>query len=138
MMKKINNKGFTLIELIATLVILSLVIGLASYSITTLISNSREKNYNLLIEEITTAVELYYQECKYVNDNCVSDISLGYLVTNGYLKGNATNSDDSFDLVNPKDNESISDCNIKYSYNNGKIEVEADGQNSTNSCPTSY
>ena len=47
-----NNKGFTLVELIATIVVLALVMGLASYSIVGIIKRSKEKNYELLVTNI--------------------------------------------------------------------------------------
>ena len=44
-MRKYGNRGFTLIELIATLVVLVLVMSLGTYSITGLVQKSRyEKN----------------------------------------------------------------------------------------------
>lgn len=143
-MNKMNNKGFTLVELIATIVILAIVMGIGAYSITAIIENSREKDYELLIKEIVNATETYYQECKFVDNNCDSDsqITLDFLVTHGYLKGNSVKTDETnenkekFILVNPKDNKEISNCEIKYQYSGGKITVSA--VNPTGSCPTSY
>ena len=140
-MKKIGNKGFTLVELIATVVLLALVMGIGAYSITNVINNSREKDYQLLIKNIKDSVELYYQECKFVDNNCDSEITLGYLVTNGYLKGNALGKDNdgkdnNLGLVNPKDEKDILSCMIRYTYSSGKIVIEYASQNSTNSCPT--
>ena len=133
---RINSKGFTLVELIATIVLLALVMGIGSYSITTVIKNSREKDYSLLIKNIKDAVEGYYQECKFVNNNCDNEITLGYLVKNGYLKGNGTDSSGAMILVNPNDEVDISSCRISYTYSNGKITVTA--VNPTGSCPTNY
>ena len=137
-MKKLNNNGFTLIELIVTIVLLVLVVSISSYSITEVIKRAKEEDYKLLIENINSAVHEYYIECKYGNDDitCQNEITLKYLVDNGYLKGNSTDSDDKFTLVNPKDNKNISSCNIKYTYSDGKISVVA--VNPTGSCPTSY
>ena len=59
-----NTKGFTLVELIATIVLLSLVMGIGAFSITQIIKSAKEKDYKLLIENINNAAELYYQECK--------------------------------------------------------------------------
>ena len=44
-MKKLDNKGFTLVELIATIIVLSIVLGIGAYSMIGLIENSREKDY---------------------------------------------------------------------------------------------
>lgn len=142
-MKKIGSQGFTLVELIATLVLLSIIMGIGTYSITTIINNSKEKDYELLVKEIVNATEVYYQECRFSNHNCDSDskITLDFLISQGYLKGNSTIFDDVndkevFTIVNPKDNKNISSCIIEYEYTNGKIKVTA--VNPTGSCPRSY
>lgn len=133
-MNSLNNKGFTLIELIATIILLALVMGVGSYSIIAIINNTKENNYKNLIKEIKNAVEVYYQECRFVNNNCDSDsiITLGYLVTNGYLKGN--NDNDIMKLVNPRDNVNITNCQIKFTYS-GKINIE--DKSGSGSCPVS-
>ena len=142
-MVKLNNKGFTLVEVIAVVVLLSLIVGIAGYSITAIIKNSKEKDYQLLVKEIKNSVELYYQECNFVDNNCNSNITLGYLVSNGFLKGNDVGDDDKSTIMNPNNNVNISQCSIKYSYNNGNIIVESNGEISTGCpegekcCPTS-
>lgn len=141
-MRKLNNKGFTLIELVATVVILGMIMLIGGYAVTELIDNSRDKDYELLINEIKSAVEAYYQECKYVTVTCSDEgiITLGDLVNNGFLKGNSTiktgNDKDKYTLVNPRDNENITSCQIKYTYSGGNFNVVA--VSPTGSCPTSY
>ena len=139
-MKKLDNKGFTLVELIATIIVLSIVLGIGAYLMIGLIENSREKDYELLIKNINSAVELYYQECKYgnVGYDCQNEITLGFLVTNGYLKGNSEDNENKFILVNPKDNVNISNCKIKYTYSAGKINVEVVESPGFDSCPDNY
>lgn len=128
-MKKSNNKGFTLVELIATIVILALVASIGSYAIVNLINKSKEENKLLLYKEIESASELYYQECKYMKPDksgmdCDMKVPLGYLVEWGYLKGNSTNNG----LVDPtNENIDISNCNISISYTNSKINIEIEG-----------
>lgn len=144
-MKKINSKGFTLVELIATIVILSIVVTICAISITTVIKSSKEKDYELFIREVKNAVEEFYLECrfdKHINIECPSleseyySTTLESLVNNGYLKGNSIDENHKLMVVNPKDNVNISSCQIKYNYQNGKISVVAD--NPTGSCPTRY
>lgn len=149
-MRKLNNNGFTLIELLITIVILSLVLSVAGYSVVTIIKSSKEKNYELLIEDIKSAAEMYYQECYYLNsDKTVEDIedgevgcvrqdsyeiTLRVLLEYGFLSSSVNNE---FSIISPKDDKEISNCKIKITRNDGKITVtKVDTGNS--SCPTSY
>lgn len=138
-----NNKGFTLIELIVTIIILAMILSIGAYSIISIVKDSKENNYQTVIKSIKSAVETYAIECKYNdNDNDIIDctdnqITLGELVRYGYLSGNAKvddKNDENYTIVNPKDNVSISNCTISYTNNNGKITVSA--VNPTGSCPT--
>ena len=143
-----DNKGFTLIELVATIVLLALVMSIAAYSITSIIRSSKKENYNLLITNIKDAAELYYQECKYVSNSAITcnankQVTLGELVTYGYLKGNSKVESGvdkgKFTLVNPIDNIDISGCIIVVEYDDGKINVSDATANSyanKSSCPS--
>lgn len=145
-MKKniLNNKGFTLVELLATIAILALVMGIATFSITVILNKSKEKNYQLLITSIKDAAETYYQECKYSNNtgiNCNKNTdgslktTLGELLTYGYLKGNGTEGKNV--ITNPQKNDvDISSCSIIIKYNNGSINVENDNFTVNDTCPT--
>ena len=143
-----NQKGFTLVELLATIIILALMIGIGTYSITSIIRNSKQKNYENLIDSIKSGAETYYQECKYANnsgitcsyDNGKYTTTLGDMVTYGYLKGNDTikteqnnNINGRYTIVNPNDNKSISNCAIEIAFTGGKI-IVTDITNS-GSCP---
>lgn len=146
-MKKniLNRKGFTLVELLATIAILAIVMGIATFSITAIIKNSKEKNYQLLITNIKDAAETYYQECKYSNNTGITcsknntdgslKTTLGELLTYGYLKGNDTEGKNV--ITNPqKNNIDISSCSIIIKYNNGSISVENDSSIVNDTCPT--
>lgn len=145
-MKKniLNNKGFTLVELLATIAILAIVMGIATFSITAIIKNSKEKNYQLLITNIKDAAETYYQECKYSNNTGITcsknndgslKTTLGELLTYGYLKGNGTEGTNV--ITNPQKNDTdISSCSIIIKYNNGSIKVENDNSTVNENCPT--
>lgn len=141
-MKRLNRDGFTLIELLAVLMLLAIIMGIGSYSIIGIIKDSRQKDYELLIENINSAVEEYYIECKYdkpdiIDWECSNEIELSKLVEYGYLKSNST--DGSSVLVNPKDNKKMGECKIKYEYKNGKFEisnVDIGLSSDEYSCPT--
>ncbi len=136
-----NRRGFTLVELLATLVILAIVMSLGAYSIISIINNSKDKNYDILISNIKDSAENYYQECRYANNDgivCTKDgnaytATLGDLVTYGYLKGNSKDDEKRYTIVNPKDNNSIASCTINVAYNNG---IVITAKNPTGSCPT--
>ena len=131
-MEKLNKKGFTLVELIATIVVLALVVSISAYAITNIINSAKEKNYELLIKNIKDASETYYQECKYKYSNnsgitCNDNVTLQELVNYGYLKGNGTK-DNKMEIINPKDNKNIGACSIAVKNENGKLTIEG-------SCP---
>jgi len=149
-----NNKGFTLIELVVTVLILALVMTLGTYSVIVIIKSGKEKNYNLLIKNITSAVEDYAIECKYSPSDLEkilsedshfcdkgtygnSGIKLGELVEYGYLSGNGKRDDGNYRLEDPNTGESISECLVNYTWNNNKITViPKPGSDAT--CPSSY
>ena len=137
-----NNKGFTLVELIAVIILLALVAAIGTYSITAIINGSKDKNYKLLINEIKAGAELYYQECKYANNDKISCeltgnnyvTTLGDLVRYGYITGNSQASG-TYSIVNTKNNADISNCQITISYSNGTVTVTS---LSGGNCPTEY
>ena len=137
-MEKLNKKGFTLVELIGTIVVLALVVSISAYAITNIINSAKEKNYDLLIKNIKDASETYYQECKYSNNTgitCNDTVTLQELVNYGYLKGNGTK-DNKMEIINPKDNKNIGECSIAIKYEDGKLTIESMSNN--NSCPNDY
>ena len=46
-----NNKGFTLVELLATIVILGVVMGIATYGVLSAINNSKLKSENCSLKK---------------------------------------------------------------------------------------
>ena len=49
-MKKLNNKGFTLVELLAVIIILAIVVGITIPSITSVINNSKNSSLGIATE----------------------------------------------------------------------------------------
>ena len=136
-----NNRGFTLIELVATIVVLSLVMAITAYSITTIMKKNKEELRNQLIVNIKNAAESYYQECKYANNEAINcnfsnntlSTTLGDLVNNGYLTGNSKEENtQNYVLVDPITKANISNCIINIKSQNGKIYV--DNVNATGEC----
>lgn len=127
-----NKKGFTLIELLAVIVVLGVVLLLAMPSILDSINTSRDSSYKILIGNIKTAAETYYQECEYGDlsdknkygdyacsiDTSTSTITipLSSLANTGFLKVSDTKEVAGKEVkvvLNPRNNIDISDCQIK-------------------------
>lgn len=113
-MKKLGNKGFTLVEVIAVVVILSVLSLLIVPSVSGLLNRSKENSYNDLINSIKLSCEQYINDNRYninigsCNNNgiCdVSNVSVSFLVENGYLTPTGTDSGVDY-IVNPKDKKS--------------------------------
>lgn len=63
-MKKLNKKGFTLVELLVVLVILAVIMSIAIPSVTSSIERSKQKQKDAKIELIVSAAELYVDRHK--------------------------------------------------------------------------
>lgn len=76
---KLNKKGFTLMELLAVIVILAIIFAVAIPSISSSVERSKTKQLNAKIEVIKAAGEVY------ISDNNVNDVSLVTLYCNNIL-----------------------------------------------------
>lgn len=54
-----DRKGFTLVEMLATIFILSLILGIATYGIVGIINNSKKKSEEIFVGKIGAAIEDY-------------------------------------------------------------------------------
>lgn len=113
-MKKLDNKGFTLVEVIAVVVIISVLSLLIVPSISGLLNRSKDNSYKDLKSSIILSCEEYINDNRYnINiDSCdnngicdVSNVSVSFLVENGYLTPTGTDSNGDY-IVNPKDKKS--------------------------------
>ena len=111
-----NNKGFTLIEVLVTLIIFSLVMLIASNLINTTLALNKEDSYKLLKTNVIKASYSYINECNAGLIECVNSDDYSYvfsaseLVKNGYLKN----------LDSPIDDKYLGEClNIKVTTDNG-------------------
>lgn len=148
-----NKKGFTLIELLAVIVVLGVVLTLAMPSILDSINASRDSSYKILIGNIKTAAETYYQECEYgdlsdknkygvyactiINGNTINT-KIEALANTGILKVSA---DDSGSLIvkDPRDTtKNLNSCGIqiiKSVDNKFKVTYQIKGS-TQDGCPT--
>lgn len=88
-----NNKGFTLVEILAVIVILAIILTIIGPKVINVFSGSKQKAYN---EQVTTLKGLgkqYATEFPYnvTWTSNVAQVTISQLITAGYVKSNITN-----------------------------------------------
>lgn len=163
---KIDNKGFTLVEVLAVVVIIGILGGLTAKGVLSSINTGKEASYKLMINSIVTASQTLYEELEYggskileysysnnkvektgtkveVNDKSIKT-NLQTLVSNGFLSGSSgfTDEDESGNkyLIDPKSKENIGICKIKITKTNdyNKIIYKVEKNDTVNKCPDKY
>ena len=104
-----NKKGFTLIELIAVLVVLSILISASVMLFINIRKNILEKEYYNLVLYLETKASEYAEETS------ITTINVENLIKEGKVK-----SDDETDIYDPRDNKSMNCFIIKSNFENGK------------------
>ncbi len=113
-----NNKGFTLVELLATIVILGLVMGIASYGVISAINTSKDKSEAAFVKRLCGVIDSYLalkgEDLEIDNDNYVfeneeegikfKDIDLSDLVDSKIVSES--------DFINPKNKQSCYDASL--------------------------
>ena len=113
------KKGFTLIELVAVIIILG-VISLITYpAVNNAIKNSKEKAYNTVIDNLKNAAYLYTTEHKVDQPIYEKILSFSTLKQFGYLNDS--------DIINPIDNSNLQGC-ILYKWNHNQYEFRYDSE----------
>ena len=140
-----NKKGFTLIELIAVIVILALISLIVFPTVNSIIKNSKEKAYNVQIDEIINAAKNYLTDnptcipemgssttfsgtcegVKYNGDYTIAYVSIDVLLEKGYIS-----TEDKLDgkevILNPKNTKKALNGYVRVSYNNSNNRYEYD------------
>ncbi len=164
-MNKLNNKGFTLIEVLAVIAIIA-VLGIISVpNILSVINTGRDNSYNIMVSDIKIASQNLFEELEN-SDEFISDynlngkttnivvnnsatnkktitINLQALVSNGFLSGTSNNSNSNKNnkvIINPKNKNDIGMCNITINRivdSNYKVTYSIVNNSTSNiSCPT--
>lgn len=85
-MKRLNKKGFTLVELLVVLVILVVIMSIAIPSITSSLERSKEKQRDATIKLIVSAGELYMDRYKNTFDFELNNgVKVATLISKGFL-----------------------------------------------------
>lgn len=83
-MKKLNKKGFTLVELLVVIVILVVIMSIAIPSITSSLERSKQKEYDAKVKLIVSAGEFYADKHKNSFNPSVG-VSVDTLIEEGLL-----------------------------------------------------
>ena len=113
-MSKNNTKGFTLIEIIITLVIVVTITTVAVGSYIGISSQKKKEEWKLVQEQIETAAEQYFTANEYLfeglTNDAIGEISVGKLVEEDYLNK----------VTDPRSGKSVDYCTIVNVTKNGK------------------
>ena len=134
-----NKKGFTLVELLAVLVLISLLMGLAIPGINRISNNMKKKSYNQKMKLIESAAVLWGQDNKtrlQADTDCSSEISKCKKITIADLiKENYLDSDNnSGKYINPKNDEDMKDCIVFVYKQNKRVYAKFDNGSDSESC----
>ncbi|GKV54425.1 hypothetical protein NCCP2222_03720 [Sporosarcina sp. NCCP-2222] len=127
-----NEKGLTLVELLAVIVILGIIAAIAVPSIGSIIENSRIKAAKADALNAMSAAQLYFAE----NDT-ESTVSLKTLQTEGYMKDLGTLNDGGTVNKGEKGSENTIDATANYSgsktvtFTKATVKAINDSKNST-------
>lgn len=86
---KLNKKGFTMVEILASIVILGILMGIAIASVSYVLSNSKEKYYSNLDDQLVLAAKSFYGSHKILLPQSIGQIrqvTLETLIKNNYIK----------------------------------------------------
>lgn len=149
-----NRKGFTLIELLAVIILVALIGVLVMPSVIDTSNKGKQSSYDILIKNIVIASKSYYEECEYgdLSDSkygeyaCTIDsekkitITLSALANTGFLSVKDVDENNKKQVLDPKNNNNISDCQITITKNideKYKVTYTITPNGGTN-CPTKY
>jgi len=88
-----NNKGFTLIEILAVIVILAVILTIVGPKVINVFSGSKQKAYDDQVLTLKNLGKQYATEFPYdiTWTSNVAKVTISQLITAGYVKSNITN-----------------------------------------------
>lgn len=154
-MIKVNRRGFTLIEVLAVVVLIGIIAILIVPSLLGTVSTGKNTSYEIIIKNIVTSSKMYYEECEYgdlsdeakygeyackINDSKVT-ITLDALANTGFLDSTFDKEQNKKVVIDPRNNNDISSCSItitKTKNEKGKVTYTVTTSSSDDKCPTEY
>ena len=126
-MKKLNNNGFTLVELMAVIVILAIIIGIAVPASLSISHKIRVNMCNKKIEMLEGSARLYGED-----NQSTGEVSVKKLVDEGYVKKDSK--DNGGIVQNPLNSESMNNCTISIGSSNNRVTAKFNKQDGVCSC----
>ena len=120
-----NNKGFTLVEILAVVVLLGIIIIIVAPNISKSNDNTKKKLLDNKINQIKKVAVTYGQDNKNEFENeCTIDgnkydcieIKVSNLIENNYINAESDNN-----IINPYNNKKLNNCIIQVYKKYGKI-----------------
>lgn len=100
-----NNKGFTLVELIATIALLAIISVISFVSITEIVNKSKVSDCENIVKSIISSTKDYVSDNRYsLDSNAAFELTVDSLISENYL---------SSPIVNPFTNKEINAGDIK-------------------------
>ena len=120
-----HNKGYTLVEILVVLMLISIIIVLVSTNVGNHLSNAKELEYNNKLNLIVNAGIKYGEErINYIQDetskNNYFNVKISDLIEEGYL-----DEEENGGIINPKTNTKFNGC-VKLRYNASKLSVSGE------------
>lgn len=130
-----NKKGFTLVEVLAVVVILSIILSMATFGVMNIRRNSLQKLVDTKISNLESSAIIYGQENQNeLIETCNVDevdydfcklVNVKYLIENEYYATNEVNSENKKDLINNVTNKSMLCDEIQIYKKNNRVYAKA-------------
>ena len=130
-----NKKGFTLVEVLAVVVILSIILSMATFGVMNIRRNSIQKLVDTKISNLESSAIIYGQENQNeLTETCNIDevdydfcklVNVKYLIENEYYTTNEANSENKKDLINNVTNKSMLCDEIQIYKKNNRVYAKA-------------
>lgn len=123
-----NNKGFTMVEIIAVIAILGLLVVITTPAYNSISSNIKTRNYdskkNTIESQTLSYVERYLKDEVYDGSNYDHCFTVGYLIQNGII---SSDSETEEYILNDVDNVKYSNdkAYVFVKYDNSRFKLEA-------------